>query len=40
MLPNKYLMLVFYLIAVSVRFVLGTVNQCIALILLGDWYND
>lgn len=36
----KYLMLVLYLTAVLVSFVLGTLKQCIALILLGYWYND
>ena len=36
----KYLMLVFYVIAIVTSFFLGNLLQCLALVLLGHWYND
>ena len=36
----KNLMLVFYLIAIIISFYLGNILQCLALVLLGHWYND
>ena len=36
----KYLMLAFYLIAIIASLQFGNLAQCLALILLGYWYND